>query len=68
MVAFRTRMISMFVPPNHVGYIDRDTIDGICPLCNGWIIIRFAGTAPRASLRCEHGCATSDIIRASLGR
>jgi len=68
MVRFRTAVIDCFMPPGHCGYIDRDTFDGRCPSCDGWIVVRFAGTAPRATLRCEHDCATSDIMRAALGR
>lgn len=59
--AFRSRGIAALGP---VGYIDAHTRDGKCPLCNGWLVLRFAGHAPRAHFSCEHRCSARDILAA----
>jgi len=59
-VRFRGRLIEAL----QAQAVDRDRMTGICPACQGWIGIEFHGIAPRATLRCQYGCTSAEIIRA----
>jgi len=66
---FRGRVLRAFCEDlARFHYIDRDTQVGVCPCCDGWLGIDFAGRAPRCALRCEHGCHQSDIWRQAFRR
>jgi hypothetical protein len=68
-VAFRTRLLdTLDTPIERFFYIDENTCVCVCPLCDGALTVRFAGTAPRADLTCQRGCAEREVVYAALGR
>jgi hypothetical protein len=60
---FRRVLIDALWPPGSTrfGYVDELTFIGECPLCGGSVGVRFAGTAPRATLNCGNGCSEAEI-------
>ena len=73
-VEFRTTIIDAIAGPmprsgewlftDRFWYVDRDVVVGVCPVCDGSIGVTFAGTAPRADLRCHRGCNELDVAAA----
>lgn len=63
--AFRARIIdAVAVPAARFWYIDRDTIVGVCPNCDGPVGVTFRGTAAAADLRCHRGCTEAEVVAA----
>ncbi len=56
---FRGRVIDAFGRDLERCYIDRDIFVGVCPVCDGALAVRFAGTAARVDLACERHCAAT---------
>lgn len=64
-VGFRAQIIdAACANAERFWYVDRDTVIGVCPCCDGALTIRFHGTAPRADLQCEHRCHEVEIAGA----
>ena len=60
-VRFRRLLIDALWTDNSGGYISADHFVGQCPICHGPVGVRFAGLAPRATLRCHNGCSEAEI-------
>lgn len=62
-VRFRQIVIDALWPVDdsraHYGSADR--FAGVCPICDGTIVVQFAGRAARASLDCRGGCREADV-------
>lgn len=65
-IAFRKALIDRLWGNTSFGYVDEDHFIGNCVVCGAAIDVRFAGYAPRATLRCQGGCTEAEIA-AALG-
>jgi hypothetical protein len=54
---FRAYLIDAMWSDRRFSYVDQDCFIGSCPICAFAIGVRFAGTAPRASLNCHVAAA-----------
>lgn len=63
-VRFRRLLIDAYWDDARFGYVDARRFVGTCPACGYPAVVRFAGTAPRATIDCEADCGEADVAAA----